>query len=304
MKYLSTRDGLEFEDLWYDADGDGTYAYVKVDTGEYIPVSQIDQELIVKSAASGAIKRAVDAGWLTEEADYDDTTTVDETNLAEVYLVTATTTTTLSLLSSVGLKGRTYYIKKMDSGINPVVILASLTQTIDGASTYTLTTQYDFVQILSDDADWQIISTAEEAEIAAHAALTGGTHGVCVTTTVAAISDVAVVSTEIAEVSATVVNHTTYLSEVTATVANIETYLSEATTTIDNHTTYISEVCATVNTHTDALVTVNTLIEEVSATVASLNIGTAGPLTLTFTCTPSVHVIYITRGIITGVTET
>lgn len=64
---------------------------------------------------------------------------------------------TIVLPTAVNKKGRSYTIKKIDNA-NNVVVDGQSTQTIDGALTKTLTTQYAFLTIISDGANWQIVA--------------------------------------------------------------------------------------------------------------------------------------------------
>lgn len=64
---------------------------------------------------------------------------------------------TLTLPSAVGIEGRQYTLKKIDSSANAVTVDANGTQTIDGALTFSLATQYQSITIVSDGANWMII---------------------------------------------------------------------------------------------------------------------------------------------------
>lgn len=64
---------------------------------------------------------------------------------------------TVTLPSAVGLAGHVYTIKKTDSSANAVTIATTSSQTIDGAATKTLSTQYSLWQVASDGANWQIL---------------------------------------------------------------------------------------------------------------------------------------------------
>jgi hypothetical protein len=66
---------------------------------------------------------------------------------------------TINLLTAVGIKGKPYKIKKVDSGAGTVIIDGYGTETIDGALTFVLSHQNDFVDIVSDDTNWKIVST-------------------------------------------------------------------------------------------------------------------------------------------------
>jgi len=65
---------------------------------------------------------------------------------------------TITLPTAVGIAGRSYTIKKIDSSINNVTLDANGTQTIDGNLSYTLLGQWKAVQVQSDGANWVVIS--------------------------------------------------------------------------------------------------------------------------------------------------
>jgi hypothetical protein len=64
------------------------------------------------------------------------------------------------LLSAVGITGRTYTFKKIDATTNDVVIDGNTSETIDGALTYVLDEQYDFVTITSDGTNWIVTNSS------------------------------------------------------------------------------------------------------------------------------------------------
>lgn len=61
---------------------------------------------------------------------------------------------TITLPTAVGIAGRTYYIKKIDSTFNFVYVQAAGAQTIDGTNTQRLSVQYETMQIVSTGAGW------------------------------------------------------------------------------------------------------------------------------------------------------
>lgn len=63
---------------------------------------------------------------------------------------------TVNLPSAVAIKGKRYFVKKTDASVNAVTLDPSSTQTIDGASTHALSTQYARVVIVSDGANWMV----------------------------------------------------------------------------------------------------------------------------------------------------
>jgi hypothetical protein len=83
------------------------------------------------------------------------TSTYSVTNNDSVILADATLGAfTVTLPTAVGCAGREYRFKKVDSSANAVTIGTSSSQTIDGASTYSLSTQYAHVQVVSDGSNW------------------------------------------------------------------------------------------------------------------------------------------------------
>jgi hypothetical protein len=75
-----------------------------------------------------------------------------------IILVNATSgNIVISLPSAIGIDGRPYIIKKVDGTANTVTITTQGAETIDGASTYVLDTQYEAVSIASDNANYYII---------------------------------------------------------------------------------------------------------------------------------------------------
>lgn len=65
---------------------------------------------------------------------------------------------TVTLPTAVGISGRIYTVKKTDSGINGVTVGTTSSQTIDGSTTYSLATQYKYVSVQSNNANWFIIA--------------------------------------------------------------------------------------------------------------------------------------------------
>jgi hypothetical protein len=68
-----------------------------------------------------------------------------------------TATFALTLPTAVGIAGRRYVLKKTDASANAVTVATTSSQTIDGATTYSLATQYKYVIVMSDGANWIIV---------------------------------------------------------------------------------------------------------------------------------------------------
>lgn len=64
---------------------------------------------------------------------------------------------TITLPTAVGISGKEYIIKKIDSSINTVTIGTTSSQTIDGAATQILLVQYAVLRVISDGANWGVI---------------------------------------------------------------------------------------------------------------------------------------------------
>jgi hypothetical protein len=77
----------------------------------------------------------------------------------EVIFVTNTSSTpysvTLPTASGIGQK---YTIKKTDSNTNAITVATSNTQTIDGATTYSLAAAHKYITVVSDGNNWQIVA--------------------------------------------------------------------------------------------------------------------------------------------------
>ena len=73
----------------------------------------------------------------------------------EVVLVDATSgNITISLPTSVGNGGKNFKVKKVDASANTVTIDPNSSQTIDGVATKVITTQYAFINVVSDSNNW------------------------------------------------------------------------------------------------------------------------------------------------------
>ena len=80
------------------------------------------------------------------------------TAAANDYLILVSGNTTITLPAAASNTGRVYVIKKVDSSSTTTIIDGNSSETIDGAATVNLTTQYSFRMIQSDGTNWQIIS--------------------------------------------------------------------------------------------------------------------------------------------------
>ena len=64
---------------------------------------------------------------------------------------------TVTLPTAVGITGRVYVVKKIDSSGNAVTVDADGSETIDGAASYSLAVQWATVTVISNGTNWEII---------------------------------------------------------------------------------------------------------------------------------------------------
>lgn len=77
---------------------------------------------------------------------------------SDVVVLADATSGAFTLTLPTATSGYTYYIKKIDSSANAITVATSPnTQTIDGATTHSLSTQYASLTIVSDGSNWYVI---------------------------------------------------------------------------------------------------------------------------------------------------
>lgn len=64
---------------------------------------------------------------------------------------------TVTLPTAVGIAGKIYNIKKTDSSANAVTVGTTSSQNIEGSTTYSLSVQYKYVDVISDGTQWWVI---------------------------------------------------------------------------------------------------------------------------------------------------
>lgn len=121
----------------------GTKDYLKVMTGGNIGAGVTTPTSILHTTSFAT-------GYVAKTANY--TATISD------YTINCTSGTfTVTLPTAVSITGRIYVIK--NTGAGTITIATTSSQTIDGATTKTLNTQYSGYQVQSDGANWIIIST-------------------------------------------------------------------------------------------------------------------------------------------------
>lgn len=86
----------------------------------------------------------------------DDDVTLDSTHYT-IRMSTGNTNRTANLPAALGVAGRIYVIKKVDAGTGTVTIDANGAETIDGATTQVISTQYNSYTIQSNGTGWDIL---------------------------------------------------------------------------------------------------------------------------------------------------
>ena len=102
---------------------------------------------------SGTISGVTITSNLTTKTANYTATASDQTILGNA----STASFTVTLPTSVGISGKIYIVKKVDSTANTVTIATTSAQTIDGSASKVLSYQYDGYQLQSDGANWVII---------------------------------------------------------------------------------------------------------------------------------------------------
>jgi hypothetical protein len=64
---------------------------------------------------------------------------------------------TITLPVAVGMAGKALTVKKLDATANTVTVDGAASETIDGAATHVLSSQYDVVRIVCDGTGWWVI---------------------------------------------------------------------------------------------------------------------------------------------------
>jgi hypothetical protein len=77
--------------------------------------------------------------------------------LSGIYLISAPVTVTLPDATVVGMQGRSYTLKNISPGA-VTIATPSPAQTIDGATSYSLSTTHKYISVVSDGSNWQIVA--------------------------------------------------------------------------------------------------------------------------------------------------
>jgi len=154
----------------------GTFGYSTPDTVDevltpgYFPPADfyefaITGDLILVSAADGSVAGFFDSNYnLIDVSRYNRSTNVitlmgASYNLVApaCYILNNSSSAIYTLPDATQAKGKEIILKKISGLLEIVTINPQSGQTIDGASSYSMVTQYSYVKFISDGSNWYII---------------------------------------------------------------------------------------------------------------------------------------------------
>jgi len=93
--------------------------------------------------------------------------TVQTTEFGQIYLCNATSAAIIATLPSAATAGNGFKVafKKTDSSANAVTLTPNGADTIDGAATYALSSQYSSVVVVSNGSVWSVISGGSDIKM-------------------------------------------------------------------------------------------------------------------------------------------
>ena len=171
-------------------------------TGTGVNVFGTSPTIATPSITGRAVLQGLATAIAPKTANYTATTS-DHT----LYFDTTAAGYTLTLPAASGNAGLEYVVKKTVAA-NTLIIDANASETIDGATTLTLTAQYDTVQIKCDGTNWQVMARGAtvgggSGTVTSVAAITLGTTGTDLSSTVANGTTTPVITLNVPTASAT-----------------------------------------------------------------------------------------------------
>lgn len=130
--------------------------YASLDGSTLVPTAQLGSG----TANSGVYLRG-DRTWAAVTASYGTTTSTKTANYTttatdDYILVDASGGSRTITLHAAATATKPVHIKRINSGANTVIIDPNSTETVDGATTRTLTQQYEAVSLVSDGSNWYV----------------------------------------------------------------------------------------------------------------------------------------------------
>lgn len=127
--------------------------YVRPNSGGTLEYNQLTWTAVGQADATvptSALMTTSLAAAITSQSNNYTATASDHT------IIETGTTKTVTLPTAVGIQGRIYIVKLTASSTATVATTSS--QTIDGSTTYSLSAQYKYVAVQSDNANWHVIA--------------------------------------------------------------------------------------------------------------------------------------------------
>ncbi len=124
----------------------GAQFMVKGSTGNVLINTTTDNSKLTVNGSFATAYVAKTTAYTATISDY----TINNDATSAAYQVT--------LPTAVGITGRIYTLRKSDVSANAVTVGTTSSQTINGSTTYSLATQYKYVQVQSDGANWMVIA--------------------------------------------------------------------------------------------------------------------------------------------------
>jgi len=105
----------------------------------YNPSTSSSSNIVVTAVKTSAYTAGADDGLILADA--------------------SSATFSITLPTAVGVSGKIYRVKRVDQTLaNSVTVVTTSSQTIDGALTKLLATQYEEIDVVSDGSNWQILN--------------------------------------------------------------------------------------------------------------------------------------------------
>lgn len=170
---VQTGDGAKFPAVPFNATVWPQGAFPVSTNAEIVRVTNITGDVLtITRTQEGSSARSILVGdqignTLTNKSLTDLENTFTVTTQSTNYAILTTDTTvlvnaasapvTITLPTAVGVTGKKYNIKKLDSSANAVTINTTASQTIDADTSVIINVQYTSMQVISDGSNWNVV---------------------------------------------------------------------------------------------------------------------------------------------------
>lgn len=149
--------------LWFIGKSDATNNTVTIARTSSQTINGVNADYVLRAQHDFVLLKSNGSNWIILASSKQDgivtkssaytATLNDDTILCD----TSSAGFTLNLMAAVGTSGKVLIIKKISSDGNTLTIDGNASETIDGATTATITTQYAKIIIQSDGSNWHVI---------------------------------------------------------------------------------------------------------------------------------------------------